>query len=247
MVVDLNPYASSWANGHFSLYWVPTSYFDGGQRVIVGANTEQDFRDSIETVGAREVVPLNLSVSFEWLGTGVISIHVELSQFQVNAAPDAPSVPGGDGVAVTNRVETYTAVTTDPNDDPVYYMWDFDGEMTEWLGPYASGEEVEIEHTWFGPVTVEVRVKAKDDGDLETAWSPPLTVDVALCGDADGSGGVDIDDAVYLIMYIFADGPAPDPIETGDADCSGGVDIDDVVYIISYIFTGGPYPCSSGC
>jgi len=65
------------------------------------------------------------------------------------------------------------------------------------------------------------------------------------CGDADGSGAVDIDDVVYLIAYMFAQGPAPDPLDTGDADDSGGVDIDDVVYLIAYIFTSGPEPCAA--
>jgi len=64
-----------------------------------------------------------------------------------------------------------------------------------------------------------------------------------LCGDADASGSVDIDDVVYLIAYIFSGGPAPAPIEAGDANCSGGVDIDDVVYLIAYIFSGGYAPC----
>ncbi|MFH1893393.1 MAG: M6 family metalloprotease domain-containing protein [Candidatus Zixiibacteriota bacterium] len=66
-----------------------------------------------------------------------------------------------------------------------------------------------------------------------------------LCGDTDGSGAVDIDDVVYLIQYIFAGGPAPDPVAKGDVDCSGGVDIDDVVYLIGYIFAGGPAPCAN--
>jgi hypothetical protein len=64
-----------------------------------------------------------------------------------------------------------------------------------------------------------------------------------LCGDADGSSDVDIDDVVYLIQYIFAGGPAPDPLASGDADCAGGIDIDDVVYLINYIFQGGSAPC----
>ncbi|MBU1317849.1 MAG: M28 family peptidase [candidate division Zixibacteria bacterium] len=66
-----------------------------------------------------------------------------------------------------------------------------------------------------------------------------------VCGDADASGIVDIDDVVYLIAYIFASGPAPDPLESADADCSGGVDIDDAVYIIGYIFSGGSAPCDT--
>jgi len=64
-----------------------------------------------------------------------------------------------------------------------------------------------------------------------------------VCGDSDGSAGVDIDDAVHLIAFIFGGGPAPDPLDAGDADCSGEVDIDDVVYLISFIFGGGPAPC----
>ncbi len=80
-----------------------------------------------------------------------------------------------------------------------------------------------------------------DDGDVEDAMSRLLMS--WTCGDADASGGVDIDDVVYLIYYIFAGGPAPNPIEAGDANCSGDVDIDDVVYLINYIFAGGPAPC----
>ncbi|MBU1318219.1 MAG: right-handed parallel beta-helix repeat-containing protein [candidate division Zixibacteria bacterium] len=67
--------------------------------------------------------------------------------------------------------------------------------------------------------------------------------DEYLCGDADRSTDIDIDDVVYLIFYIFLGGPAPDPLEAGDADCSGAIDIDDVVHLISYIFSGGPAPC----
>jgi len=63
-----------------------------------------------------------------------------------------------------------------------------------------------------------------------------------VCGDANGSGEIDIDDVVYIINYIFAAGPEPIPVESGDANASGEVDIDDVVYLISYIFSGGPDP-----
>jgi hypothetical protein len=67
-------------------------------------------------------------------------------------------------------------------------------------------------------------------------------------GDADGSGGVDIDDVVFSIEYIFAGGQAPVPYEAGDADGSGMIDIDDVVYLIEFIFAGGlpPANCSGG-
>jgi hypothetical protein len=69
----------------------------------------------------------------------------------------------------------------------------------------------------------------------------------AFIGDANGSNGptpIDIDDVVYLIAYIFSEGPAPTPYEvaSGDANSSCGVDIDDVVFLIAYIFSEGPAP-----
>ena len=62
-------------------------------------------------------------------------------------------------------------------------------------------------------------------------------------GDANGDSAVDISDAVYLIQYIFAGGPAPNPLLAGDANCDSAVDISDAVYLIQYIFGGGPAPC----
>ncbi len=66
-----------------------------------------------------------------------------------------------------------------------------------------------------------------------------------LCGDADGSSSVSISDVVFLINYIFAGGPPPEPLMSGDADCSGSVTISDAVYLINFIFAGGPAPCSA--
>lgn len=70
--------------------------------------------------------------------------------------------------------------------------------------------------------------------------------DQQICGDFNSSGSVDIADAVRLINYIFAGGPAPLPnISACDIDCSGQCDIADAVYLISYIFGSGSAPCSA--
>ena len=86
-------------------------------------------------------------------------------------------------------------------------------------------------------LTVEVRDYC--NADTLSFW-----VEVDLCGDATGDGVVDIDDAVYLIAYIFSGGPAPEPLNVGDVDCTEAIDIDDAVYLIAYIFSGGPVPCA---
>lgn len=63
-----------------------------------------------------------------------------------------------------------------------------------------------------------------------------------LRGDANGDEEVTISDAVFLINYIFKNGPAPDPIQAGDANSDGEIGIVDVVYLVNYLFKNGPPP-----
>ncbi len=93
-----------------------------------------------------------------------------------------------------------------------------------------------------------VHDRALDDGEIESHYLSGLSGlgYCYLCGDVDGSAGIDIDDIVYLIAYVFAGGPAPVSEATGDVDCSEGIDIDDIVYLITYVFQGGDAPCA-GC
>jgi hypothetical protein len=82
--------------------------------------------------------------------------------------------------------------------------------------------------------------------------SPPCDINVSdtneyyICGDVDGSGSVNIADAVYMIIYIFGHGAPPQDPWGGDIDCDLSATIADVVYLIEYIFAGGPKPCL-GC
>lgn len=73
-----------------------------------------------------------------------------------------------------------------------------------------------------------------------------LAVDVVTpytCGDANGDEQINVADAVYVINYVFREGPAPSPMEAGDANCDGQVAVADAVYVIGYVFRDGPPPC----
>ena len=65
-------------------------------------------------------------------------------------------------------------------------------------------------------------------------------------GDVNGDGIINIGDVVYLVSYLYKNGPAPDPSWVGDANSDGVVNIGDVVYLVSYLYKGGPPPCSPG-
>ncbi|MCK4224324.1 MAG: hypothetical protein KAX39_04025 [candidate division Zixibacteria bacterium] len=63
-----------------------------------------------------------------------------------------------------------------------------------------------------------------------------------LRGDANGDGMIDLGDVVYLINYLYEDGPAPDPLWTGDANGDEVIDLGDLVYLINYLYKDGPPP-----
>ncbi|MGB8657622.1 MAG: dockerin type I repeat-containing protein [Candidatus Zixiibacteriota bacterium] len=62
------------------------------------------------------------------------------------------------------------------------------------------------------------------------------------CGDASGDGIVNSGDVVYLVNYLFKNGPVPKPYQAGDATCNGIVDSGDVVFLVNYLFKGGSSP-----
>ncbi len=58
-------------------------------------------------------------------------------------------------------------------------------------------------------------------------------------GDVDGSGKVDITDAISLLAFLFQGGQAPACPDASDADDSGRVDITDAIGILAFLFQGG--------
>lgn len=68
--------------------------------------------------------------------------------------------------------------------------------------------------------------------------------DSYMCGDANGDTNINVGDAVYVVNYVFKNGPEPYPVESGDANDDGNVNVGDAVYLVNHVFSGGPEPCA---
>lgn len=94
-----------------------------------------------------------------------------------NNPPDIPVRPSGETHGKAGVEYSYASMTTDPDGDSVYYLFDWgDGTDSGWLGPYNSGDPVTANHTWSSKGSYEIKVKAKDDQGAESDWSDPLAV-----------------------------------------------------------------------
>lgn len=64
-------------------------------------------------------------------------------------------------------------------------------------------------------------------------------------GDANFDGALNIGDAVYIITYVFRNGPSPRPFYAGDVNSDGAINVGDAVYLVNYLFRQGPPPLAS--
>ena len=74
-----------------------------------------------------------------------------------------PPIISGPTVGDPGIEYDFTFVTEDPEGDEIwlYIDWD-DGTVEDWIGPYASGEEVIVSHKWDDDGKYEITAKSKD-------------------------------------------------------------------------------------
>lgn len=63
-----------------------------------------------------------------------------------------------------------------------------------------------------------------------------------VCGDPDGDENTNILDIVYMINYLYKNGPAPVSPNESDVNSDSYINILDIVYLINYIYKNGPEP-----
>lgn len=69
----------------------------------------------------------------------------------------------------------------------------------------------------------------------------------AKCGDATGDFIVNVADVVYLVTYLYRNGPEPVcPSDRGDVTSDGIINVADIVYLVSFLYKNGPEPNCPG-
>jgi len=95
-----------------------------------------------------------------------------------NNPPATPSINGPSRVQEDVEVN-YTVVTTDPDGDDLYYTVNF-GDLcpsVEWLGPYPSGQPVQVSHVYRERGAYVIRAQARDIFNESSDWG---TLDVSV-------------------------------------------------------------------
>jgi PKD domain len=95
----------------------------------------------------------------------------------VSEPPTPPSITGAASGKAGEEYE-YIFNAVEPNGYDVYYYIEWGDDSTEeWIGPYESGEEIKLSHSWNEQKDYTIRVKAKNEYGAESDWA---TLEVSM-------------------------------------------------------------------
>jgi hypothetical protein len=87
-----------------------------------------------------------------------------------NNPPNTPVITGP-GEGTPGNQYLFNILTEDLDGHDVYYFVDWgDNTTTGWLGPYVSGTQIHVTHSWAETGTFTVKAKAKDSMNAESDW-----------------------------------------------------------------------------
>jgi hypothetical protein len=115
------------------------------------------------------------NIEFGALGTGFLIdwVDYEANSFDWPDDPHSPNSPiiNGPTSGSVGLQYKYRVCTTDQDDDNVYYTVDWDdGGIQRYIGPYRTGEDVILEHSWNRLGKYNIKVKAIDEWGSQSNW-----------------------------------------------------------------------------
>lgn len=125
-----------------------------------------------DSLGVHEHWDTDIDIFSSERYSGLISDGIDFKAIgKQYVPPDKPTITGP-GKGSAGEEYEYTFATSDPYEtgDVYYYINWGDGTFEEWIGPYNSGEEITVNHTWDEKGTYTIKAKAKDAYGAESEW-----------------------------------------------------------------------------
>jgi hypothetical protein len=165
-------------------FWGATTYSYWDEDDILERNMFKGWwEDNIETIGGMTNMGLyylyqhysggGLTQYYfeEYNVLGDSSVKIWRGQPNGNMPPDTPDKPSGPSNGGIGVEYMFTTCTNDAENSDVFYTISWGDAVTDWLGPYSSGENISFSHTWTIEGDYTITVKAKDVEGLESGWS----------------------------------------------------------------------------
>ena len=138
---------------------------------LVTGTTEFDLNDfSIKQVQYIKIIDDGDGDAYETNPGADIDAIQHIIPFE-NNPPEVPEITGPTKAKPGIEYD-FTFSTTDPEEDEIYYyiVW-ADGYIEKWIGPYKSGEKINISHIYANMGEYIIKAKAKDSHNEESNFT----------------------------------------------------------------------------
>jgi len=128
-----------------------------------------------------------------------------------------------------------------PNENPP----EGEGYFTFTVSPKSGLENgTEILNEAFIRFDFNEWLHAPEEGDYVVRVIQSLTCcnHDGIRGDVIGEPEIFVDDLIYLVDYLFKQGPIPECFDEGDSNGDGNIFVDDLTLLVDYLFKSGPPP-----
>ena len=169
-------YTSAWRDQGDSKGYLFVNWYTEDAQFMVELDDEENTGApvglSLIRNGQRTIIEpstiLPVSISVEMAPNDIMLIEF-ISPIDSNP-PDVPNIAGPTQGKIQTEYQ-YTISSSDSDGDGIFFLVDWgDDETTDWIGPYASGEQVTVSHQWVQQDTFLIKVCAKDEHDVVSDW-----------------------------------------------------------------------------
>ncbi len=176
-------------------------------------------------------------------GVGPLDLFARLS---IRAEAYSEDITPGETYLIVGRMSKSVPGEFEPYDQ--YDLW-VNPAFEDDDSPEATS--VGIASSQFSIIGIRVPNFGVDDRALigrfrvGTEWEdvvpPPDAAEARFRrGDVDGSGEVNLSDAVFTLNGLFLAGPSPNCLDATDSDDNGEVNLTDAVFTLNHLFLAGP-------
>jgi len=156
---------------YFGIHLGTPGYSNGGEIIAVNPDGTEKWRKRIADYW------VDSSPSIAEDGTVYIGSSVDMSRgylhafgnIESNSPPNTPSISGPSQVKVGEK-HWYIFTAVDPDNNPIQLFVDWGDSSSDWVGEYASEEQIWVEHEWSTRGTYQVKAKVKDVMGEESGW-----------------------------------------------------------------------------
>jgi hypothetical protein len=193
--------------------------------VSMHANTQglaKSYEWSFDTTGDGEydTYETGESLTYSWDKPGVYWIkvkaiyddHEEITEtivdIESNGFPEQPNKPSGYQHVRAGIPYVYKTSAKDPEENDLWYLYDWGDGTYSVAGPKQSGEKVKSIHKYKQKGTYEIKVMAINEFSYWSEWSEPLTVNVLKSKSQDTTN----QPIILLLQKILSNHPNLFPI-----------------------------------